>query len=288
MKKIPDLKEMFNIERSDFLNIFFENLLSFELFYLIKFEELKKPLKQLQSEAKAFTEIMKTIPIKEVVKQSLQKSRSEDEAQTISEIFELFSSQLISFMPKKITFEDLRNIENRSYLLFLFSEFENYIFKCIKYKIKEYPEIISDLSVDLKTVLKKSKEIINDELILKGDSKNSLLVEQIIDELSDKKIRNLAFEKYSEVFKFVEKIGINHHIPKNKIEKIEDYRYIRNLFAHSDGTINQIFLNQVKGLQMKITNQDIGKKFELSRKLLDEIRDLIILTCIEFDNAFFK
>ena len=138
---------------------------------------------------------------------------------------------------KNINFERMQEFLHRSHLIYIFSEFENYLFKCIKYTLMKYPVILDDKSIKLKEI----KTIQNGE--------NISLVKEII---AENTASDLFYNNYHEIFKYFKKpLGLKLDFSHKTVNKLNGYKEIRNLVTHGDGIINLLFLN-------KISNWDLN------------------------------
>lgn len=173
---------------------------------------------------------------------------------------------------RNFTFENFIEFECINYLLFLFIEMESYLFKCFKFLLLKNPTILNNATITLKKIIKK-----------KGN------IEFIFDEIAEKKIHNKFYKSYTEIFNYAKKIlGIKHNIPDRAIDLLNYFKQIRNLFAHSDGTISQIFLSRIKHLGFKYKIYKLGEKFKLNEEIIYDINKLIHDIALIFDKSLIK
>lgn len=83
-----------------------------------------------------------------------------------------------------------------------------------------------------------------------------------------------------DIFKMAQKDhGIDHKIENTKIAILNKYRKIRNLYAHGNGFVNKIFLQQTKLSEFKE-----GEKLEITLEMVNEF----LITIREVVNSFDK
>lgn len=192
---------------------------------------------------------------------------------------------LINKFINKFTLENFIEYENRYTLLYLFTEFENYFFKCFKYILTQRPEIINETKVSIKELKEANGnivKIIQSKAELEAYSKfdHELFIENLI----EKKIHNKFYNTYTEIFNYADKVlGIKHSIPKTLIDVLDFFKQIRNLYTHGDGIINQIFLKRIK--QKKPETYKIGDKFPLTNKFLGDLGYVLDSTITIFDRS---
>ena len=82
-----------------------------------------------------------------------------------------------------------------------------------------------------------------------------------------------------DIFNFAQKnYGIDHRIDETKIAVLNKYRKIRNLYAHGNGFVNKIFLQQTK-----LTGYQEGEKLEITLEMVNEFLTTIYDVVNSFD-----
>ena len=174
---------------------------------------------------------------------------------------------------KNLSYEIALEFEKIHYFLYLFTEFENYLFQIFKYIIKSHPAIIYDKGIQV------------------GDLEqfaNNLSIDIVYDIVAEKVIHDELYKKYSKIFKFAKKkLGLNIEFRNEDLSKLEFYKQIRNLYAHGDGTINMIANRRFNSLGSKpedlnIKSFSIGEKIIVNQEFIEKFRSCIhifIETC---------
>ncbi len=164
-----------------------------------------------------------------------------------------------------LTYDIFINLRNRAYLIFLYTEIEFYFYKCLRAIYIEDPRKL------------KGKEIKID-LNLENNKKT------IIEAKAEKEIKkflinwNTVFDKTKE-----HPYSIRHQIKNEDIEMLKEFKQIRNIYAHRNGRVDQIFLDKTPNPKFKLED-----KIKLSRVFFDSYEDPIINLMDEFDRAFIK
>ena len=126
------------------------------------------------------------------------------------------------------------------------------------------PEILKDKTITISKLLEKKTDF-------------STLIEEKVEFI----INELFFEDFTKIFKYAEKpLGINHNISKEECNELNKIRQIRNLFIHSDGRVNSIFLSKVHDCKMKV-----GERYIINKKEIDIIEEKIRNILKKFDKA---
>jgi hypothetical protein len=157
-------------------------------------------------------------------------------------------NDIINYHFKNFNMNKFRELENISLLFFVFSEFENYVFKCFKYIIVRRPEIYSEKLISIENIIKKIEDL---NLIFKDEIENeeykNLLLNSIIEDFTERIIHDKLYENYKEVFPYAQRVlGIKHDIESNVLKLLNLFKQFRNLYSHGDGIISYIFLNKVE------------------------------------------
>lgn len=159
------------------------------------------------------------------------------------------------------------NYQCRNAIQFIHTELENYLFKCFRDIIIEYPKHIENKQVKIKTLIKfglNSKKVIEYK------------VEKYLNELLNK--------SYYEIFDISKnKFGIKFIIDDSDLEVLFKFRQIRNLYAHKNGIADKIFLDKLKDLGYKE-----GDVVNLTLDMINEYLQVVHSIAIKFDNYFIR
>ena len=154
--------------------------------------------------------------------------------------------------------------QGRNAMQFFYSELEYYLFKCFKAIFLLYPKKLENKQIRIKDLL---------EFDLKG--------EEILEIAIEKECENILRNSLEEIFKKAKQDhGIDHKIESTKIAILNKYRKIRNLYAHGNGFVNKIFLEQTK-----LFEYEIGEKLEITLEMVNEFLITIIEIAKSFDKA---
>lgn len=135
-------------------------------------------------------------------------------------------------------------IKKRAFLVFTYSEMEQYFFRCMKYCFTKTSE--SEIQTEKET---------------------------------EDLMRN-PWKKIFEGFKTLHRL--NHNLNSNLINELQKFKIIRNLFAHGNGTINKKYLNnfpnsnQKFGEKLNLTTKLIYKYFNLSSEIIAYFDDALL------------
>ena len=155
----------------------------------------------------------------------------------------------------------------RNAIQFIHTELENYLFKCFRDIIIEYPQHIENKQVKIKTLINfglNSKKVIEYK------------VEKYLNELLNK--------SYYEIFDISKnKFGIKFIIDDSDLEVLFKFRQIRNLYAHKNGIADKIFLDKLKDLGYKE-----GDFVNLTLDMINEYLQVVHSIAIKFDNCFIR
>ncbi len=140
------------------------------------------------------------------------------------------------------------------------------------------------------------QEILEKRSILDGGeespderSPQSDIIDILIEEKAEKKIHDLFYLNYIEIFKFAEKkLGIKHEISSKSITTLNILKQIRHAYVHGDGSLNHITLKKLKMLEIKIpiSQKDIGAKITFNDKFLKYSQNFFNHIARKFDKAF--
>ncbi len=180
---------------------------------------------------------------------------------------------------KDINYAKLKEFLFRSNIIYLFTEFENFLFKCMKFILLKYSEIMDQKSIRLK------------EIRLMHDSRNLKLIEEII---AENTIQDLLYKNYIDIFNyFKDPLGIELQFSQESIDKLNIFKEIRNFLTHGDGIINLLFLKRISNwnfdkYDLKLTNLKIGEKLIVGQQTIFNLFRLLNSFIIEIDRVMDK
>ena len=124
---------------------------------------------------------------------------------------------------EKMNYEQFYEIENSNTLILLFSEFENYLFKCFKFIILKNPSIIDKQTITIKELIEKQGDI---SLIIEEIAEENALkkfnLDILLDDIIEKKIHYKFYKGYEEIFRYAEKVlEVKHNISKDLIKLLK-------------------------------------------------------------------
>lgn len=161
-------------------------------------------------------------------------------------------------------FDKFQEIQLSIALRFIYSEFEHYLFKCIKYILMKYPSRMSEKEIKIGMILNYNYDI-----------------NTVIEAKAEMVVENLLRKNFNDIFnKISDFYGIKHNITEQEIYDISELRQIRNLFTHGDGTVTHIYLNRVKDTPYKL-----GEKLKITTELHKHAGDIVYRITKKFDEA---
>ena len=193
----------------------------------------------------------------------------------------------IDYHFKNFNISKFKELENISLLFFMFSEFENYIFKCFKYIIIRRPEILFEKLISIENIINKIKDLkLGSKDEIENEEYKNLLLNSIIEDFTERIIHDKLYENYEKVFTYAQRVlGIKHNIESRELDLLNLFKQFRNLYSHGDGIISYIFLNKVQKIG-KTKDFKLGEKLIVDDELIDDVRIIIFFIGSIFDKAF--
>ncbi len=137
-----------------------------------------------------------------------------------------------------------------------------FLFECFKEFFLLYPNKLEEKEIKIKDLLK-----------------YNLNVKEVLEIKIEKEVENILRKSLEDIFNFAQKnYGIDHRIDETKIAVLNKYRKIRNLYAHGNGFVNKIFLQQTK-----LTGYQEGEKLEITLEMVNEFLTTIYDVVNSFD-----
>ncbi len=194
----------------------------------------------------------------------------------------------IDYHFKNFNIKKFKEFENITLLFFMFSEFENYLFKCFKYIIIRRPEILFEKQISIENIINKIKDLkLDSKDEIENEEYKNLLLNSIIEDFTERIIHDKLYENYEEVFTYARRVlGIKHDIESGTLNLLYLFKQFRNLYSHGDGIISYIFLNKVEKIGYKTKYFKLGEKLIVDDELIDDVRSMIFFIGSTFDKAF--
>jgi len=171
------------------------------------------------------------------------------------------------------------NIKNKKFCL--------YLFKSFKYIIIRNPKILFEKRISIENIINKVKDLkFNFKKEIENEEYNTLFLNSIIEDFTERIIHDKLYENYDEVFTYAQKVlGIKHDIEPRALKLFNLFKQFRNLYSHGDGIISYIFLNKVKKIGYKTKYFKLGEKLKVDNELIDDVRGMILFISSVFDKA---
>ncbi len=173
--------------------------------------------------------------------------------------------KLFELYEKDFSLKEALEFIYKSGLLFLFTEFDNYLGKCFSFVLNKYPSKFEENKIKFQDITPNTTYDEIKELLIK------------------KRIHDEFYNKYGKIFRNAEKFyGIKLSIPKEWLNDLEELKLIRDIYVHGDGRINEIFLKKSRYKEQ----YELGETITLSVGLLAGIRDNLNIIAKIFDRKF--
>ena len=157
------------------------------------------------------------------------------------------------------------NYQCRNAIQFIHTELENYLFKCFRDIIIEYPKHIENKQVTIKTLIN-----------------FSLNPKKVIEYKVEKYLNEILNKSYNEIFEFSNnKLGLEFKIDEIDLNALFKFKQIRNLYAHKNGIADKIFLDKLKDLKYRE-----GDIVDLDLNIINVYSQVVHKIVIQFDTCF--
>lgn len=225
MEKKINLNEISFRKGSEYFRIYLNNSFLYSHFYIEKRDSLKGFLRDReQSVNSSIRNLSKKFKL------------NQEDITSIKEFhFSLFP---------RISESAYSYIKKRAFLVFIYSEMEQYFFRCMNYCIIKTG--VSEIQAETET---------------------------------EDSMRN-SWKKIFEGFKTL--YNLNHNLDSKLINELQKFKIIRNIFTHGNGTINQNYLNyfpnsnQKFGEKLNLTTKFIYKYYSLSSEIITYFDDALL------------
>lgn len=164
--------------------------------------------------------------------------------------------------------ENLDVFLNRFHLLYLYSEFEQYLFSSFKFLILKYPDSLKEKVVSIKQNIEKNKDF---NLIL--EEKAETVVEQLLRIDLNKFFKIISKKPYRFKVEFDQRV----------INELDEFKQLRNAYIHGDGTASLIYLSKIRETSLKL-----GHKLQLDVDLIFKKQELLFFVLAKFDKILFE
>jgi len=178
-------------------------------------------------------------------------------------------TEMLFDIVKNISEDFIRYEILKNRFLSTYAAFETYLFRSYKSLIIKFPNILSEKTI-------KVSELFDEEI--KADT--ALIVERVV----EKELQQLFYKDFKGIFDYAKKkFSIDYGISKNLMERLNRTRSFRNLFLHSSGIVNHIFMSKIGDYDGKI-----GETIEISENLVDELIEPLIECSSKIDRILIK
>lgn len=257
LQEIGKLENLFLIQEDNLLNMIEKDNDRWEIGDVDINEYIKRKDEILDN-----LEILRGLPRNSFSDLQLQKAYSN--LYKTSSIIALIDEKLQGVEIPPIKKEYIEEYLYKNHLFLTYSLFEHYLYSILNEIYNKFPEKLDKQSVLLSDLRKKSKEEILQEKI------DNMITTEILQGNAITMMANLK------------KLGnINHNLTRDEIEKLYRIQQIRNLWAHSNGIVNTIFINRLGDSSLKM-----GEKFTLSKNIVKEAQKQITLIIEKIDKRF--
>lgn len=150
---------------------------------------------------------------------------------------------------KPYTVENMRRFLNEYQFLSLYSEFETYLHRYLKYHIQKNIGILKEKTITLGKIIEKDKNL-----------------DLIFEEKTEKTIKDLLKSgNYKKLFHKISEKPYNFEIDltEDEINRIDEFKQLRHLYVHGDGKADLIYLSKTKNKKIKK-----GEHIPITRELI--------------------
>ncbi len=162
------------------------------------------------------------------------------------------------------TLDRFLEFQARNLVQFYYSEFENYIYKCIRAILISSPGKMTKNQITIGIIIKYNYD-----------------VKRVIEFKAEKVVEKLLKKPFKAIFEEIdEEYDIKLIITEEELKELKRFKQIRNLFAHRSGKIDKTFINNFR--EEKLKEGDI-LKLKLSE--IDKYALIITNLLFKFDQA---
>lgn len=174
---------------------------------------------------------------------------------------------------RNYTYDNFIDFQNRYFIIFLYSEMENYFFKCLRHIFTKFPNQQSQLDIKRRSLS-----------YLEG-------------KVEKKIIKWLNNKKYKDFFgSLSRKWNLNPNFSETIIRYLTIFREIRNLFAHHNGIIDQKYLENIQypysnfgdNYIIKNFRYQIDDKFIINKEIIADVNSLVVRIVSDFDKELIR
>lgn len=166
------------------------------------------------------------------------------------------------------TYDNFIDFTNQLFIIFLYSEMENYFFKCLKHIFTKFPNKKFQLTIEKRGLS-----------YLEGSVETEII----------KMLNNMKYRKFFDSLR--RKWNLNPNFDEKIIRHLTIFREIRNLFAHHNGIIDQRYLENIQYpcshfqdiYIIKNFSYQTGDKFIITQEIIDDINSLVVKIVSDFD-----
>ena len=246
-----------NINRSDITVEKFEYLYNF----ILKFRKLEDKIYFIKSNIEEAERLKKGI---------------EELKELYYNVMDDFLRDLIDYNFKTFNFNNLIEFENINFYIYIFNQFENFLFKVFSFILMKRPRIIKNKSITL-----------NQLNIIRDNLNRDLINEFVI----EKTLHDLFYKKYEKIIKYANNpLGLNINIEEKEISILNGYKQIKNLYSHGEGIVNTLLLKKFQAfnidfIDLGLKKSYLGDKLQINMKLIKGLEKLLFKVCSLIDKS---
>ncbi len=158
------------------------------------------------------------------------------------------------------TLDKFLEFQLRNLVQFYYTEFENYIYKCIREILISSPGKMSKKQISIGTFIKYNYD-----------------AKQVIELKAERVVEDLLKESFNLIFKKIDdEYNIKHKVTNEELKKLNKFYQIRNIFTHRSGIIDKRFIdnfgeeNYTEGDVLKLELTEIDEYCQLIENLLSK------------------
>jgi hypothetical protein len=158
------------------------------------------------------------------------------------------------------TLDKFKEFQLRNFVQFYYTEFENYIYKCIREILVSSPGKMSKKQISIGEIIKYNYD-----------------AKRIIEFKAERVVEDLLKKPFKRIFEIIdEEYNIKHNLTKEELRELNKFYQIRNIFAHRSGIIDKRFIDNFgeekykEGDLLKLKSTEINDYCQLIENLLYE------------------
>lgn len=199
----------------------------------------------------------------------------QDKKQKLTEEMDEYLRAMKAFFPtiEPLDYSKFIEYQARNIIQFLYTEMEHYFFKCFKEIYLNNSEKIGEKKVSISNII---------DFNYNGKKLLEAVVERNVEDIIHGSFRKI-FKEANQTF------GISYQIEKGEMDKLFQFKLVRNLFAHGDGTISQHYLDNIRNIRNIVKSEcKLGEKLKITLEMINDFLLLVINVLDKFDENLLK